>query len=83
MPPQRGCYMQLCPTATVRLCPRHPSVSQQPSSLALLLRPLGTLLCSMGCLNPAQYLLHSHLHHFLLRNMLPPRLDMLPPPVPE
>lgn len=83
MPPQRGCYMQLCPTATVRLCPRHPSVSQQPASLALLLRPLGTLLCSMGCLNPAQYLLHSHLHYFLLRNMLPPRLDMLPPPVPE
>lgn len=57
------------------------SISNLPVWLSLL-RPLGTLSCSMGCLNPAQYLFHSHLHYFLLGNMLPPRLTF-PPPVPE
>lgn len=50
VPTRNGCYLHLCSTATVGLCPDHSSVNQPPASLDLLLKPLGTFSCSVGCL---------------------------------
>ena len=69
VPTGNGCYLHLCSIATVGLCPDHSSVNQPPASLDLLLQPLGTFSCSVGCLVLAQDLLHAHLHYFLPRNM--------------